>query len=273
MPPGAAEASACFVAASSFRDRYLLRLLEIGWFRALILLRERFALPGISLHYVLRKRRLEEIARDSLEAGFAQIIVLGAGFDTLALRLHEAFPRASFIEIDHPATQQVKREVLRGRGPLRGNLHLLAADLARQEMKHTLAACPGYRPGTDTLFIAEGLLMYLNEEQVETLFRSLREQSTGRGRFAFTFLEPQTGGQPGFPHAGRYVDWWLRRRGEPFQWAVKRDDLAGFVSGQGFTLREMIAADTLRHRYLPDDDARRINGDLIGLAEIAPPPQ
>ena len=33
--------------------------------------------------------------------GAKQVVILGAGFDTLALRLSEQFPSVKFIEVDH----------------------------------------------------------------------------------------------------------------------------------------------------------------------------
>ena len=54
---------------------------------------------------MLRKRLIEEVVRASLTEGVEQVVIIGAGFDTLALRLCAGFPRTNFIEIDHPATQ------------------------------------------------------------------------------------------------------------------------------------------------------------------------
>ena len=72
-------------------------------------------LPGILLHYALRKRFIEESARAFLERGGQQLVVLGAGFDTLAARIAEERPGVVCVEVDHPATQETKRRVLTAR--------------------------------------------------------------------------------------------------------------------------------------------------------------
>lgn len=82
-----------------------------GWALRRVLVRRLFFLvmnlmvPGIVAHYLVRKRRIEAAVRKALAAGASRVVVLGAGFDTLAWRLHEEFPGVEFLEIDHPATQ------------------------------------------------------------------------------------------------------------------------------------------------------------------------
>lgn len=63
---------------------------------------------GWVAHPVLRKRWIEDTVRASLDE-CTQVIVLGAGFDTLASRLHADVPTIRCWEIDHPSTLRVKR--------------------------------------------------------------------------------------------------------------------------------------------------------------------
>jgi methyltransferase (TIGR00027 family) len=112
------------------------------------------------LHYIVRKRYLEDVARECLAEGIRQVVVLGAGFDTLAWRLHHEYSEVCFIELDHPATQQAKKQILQKHGYIPQNLRLLPLDLAQTSLQDSLLACPHYNPALPSLFIAEGLLMY-----------------------------------------------------------------------------------------------------------------
>jgi len=93
------------------------RVLEAsGWFRGPFAslrssLTERFSIPGIRTHYVLRKKIIERETRAAIDEGFRQVVVIGAGFDVLALRLASEFPLVTFVELDHAATQNAKRLV------------------------------------------------------------------------------------------------------------------------------------------------------------------
>ena len=100
VPPGAAELCARFVSVEAVSRA------PLSW---AVWLAERATIPGLMLHFMLRKRFIEDSVRASLAAGCEQVVVVGAGFDTLAARLAAEFPQARFIEIDHPATQAAKR--------------------------------------------------------------------------------------------------------------------------------------------------------------------
>jgi methyltransferase (TIGR00027 family) len=143
-------------------------LLRKAWFRTLCKLLERATLPGICLHFALRKRILRQHAQAALAAGCTQVVVLGAGLDTLCMELKENRPNLRCIEIDHPATQALKCAAIAGKA-----IEFIAADLARQDLAALLQAHPGFRADARTLFVAEGLLMYMPLDAVRQLFAQM----------------------------------------------------------------------------------------------------
>ena len=91
--------------------------LAVRFFRTRIglwLVRKRFdkSIPGQFAEFGKRKAYFEAQARDAIAAGAHQILVLGAGYDLLCLRLAPEFPGVCFFEIDHPATASAKRRGL-----------------------------------------------------------------------------------------------------------------------------------------------------------------
>jgi O-methyltransferase involved in polyketide biosynthesis len=48
--------------------------------------------PGIVRHWMLRKRWIESRVRARIAAGASQVVVLGAGLDTLGVRLASELP-------------------------------------------------------------------------------------------------------------------------------------------------------------------------------------
>lgn len=269
IPPDAAEVWERFLtAADPGRARLVRRVANQGWAQALATLGERAVIPGVRLHYAVRKRYLEDAARRALSEGASQMVVLGAGLDPLALRLQREFPQALFVECDHPATQGVKRRALQGTdiGP---NLRLVELDLAKAGLSDVLPGLPGWRREADTLLIAEGLTMYLQARDVDALFAFLREHAGPGSRFAFTFMEPLRNGEIDFPGSTLFVRPWLRMVGEPFTWGIRREDLPGFLAARGFTLVEMAGADLLRQRYLAPAglaDRRLAVGEYVAVA-------
>jgi methyltransferase (TIGR00027 family) len=258
VPARAAELSASFVAARSRAARWAQDALGRRSARPFVAALERLTLPGIQLHYALRKLYLEETARACLAGGVRQVVIFGAGYDTLALRLHEQFPAVQFIETDHPATQARKIRTLaasrRGSAPRppATNLHFLPVDLTRGRLAATLLNFPGYRADAPTLFIAEGLLMYLAPAEVHALLQTIRDCSGGAPfiRFAFTFMEPRADGRVNFLAPSRAVDAWLGWRREVFKWGVGRAELPAYLRQRGFVPREVATGETFRRRYL-----------------------
>jgi methyltransferase (TIGR00027 family) len=190
---------------------------------------ERATIPGLMLHFILRKRRIEDAVRGALGRGCRQVVVLGAGFDTLAARLAPQFPNVRFIEIDHPATQAVKRAAV-----ARENLQFVAADLARTPLQQALAPSAG-----PSVFVIEGLLMYLTADQMAALFAAIGELQPGGGEVVFTVMEPRPDGRLAFHNAT-----WLERAllalwKEPFKSAVSRELLPGALARWGLRLREV----------------------------------
>lgn len=259
VPEQSAKLCASFVEPHSIiGKRFAVALQTSPLARFLVAMSERQFLPGIQLHYALRKRFLEEQTRHALSCGIRQIIILGAGFDTLALRLHKEFPDTQFIEADHPATQAAKLKVVATpRHMPNGNLSFLALDLAAQSIAGQLLSHTLYRPGEDTLFVAEGLLMYLERRAVDDVFSFVRDHSGARSLFAFSFMEGRDDDKRariGFRNSSRAVNAWLRLRGESFKWSIGVNRLPQYLRAFGFNAREIATHDTFRNRYLAPEN-------------------
>src|SRR5213595_578868 len=64
--------------------------------------REIFALiPFFEEHIRLRTRYLDDAVRAAVRSGTTHVVLLGAGFDTRALRMPELGPPVRVVEIDH----------------------------------------------------------------------------------------------------------------------------------------------------------------------------
>jgi methyltransferase (TIGR00027 family) len=216
-------------------DRWLAHSAKNPFTRALWRGVEALTLPGIVPHYWHRKRWIEAHCRRALQDGARQVVVLGAGFDTLGLRLLAEQPALSVVEIDHPATQAAKRQALHAapRG-VAAQPRYVALDLSAQPLPAL-----GLGPQDDVVFIAEGVLMYLQADRVHALFDALRNCGAGRVRLIFSFMSQWPDGGHGFRPRSRLVDTWLKWRGEPFMWALPPSAMAGLLAHHGFALRAL----------------------------------
>jgi methyltransferase (TIGR00027 family) len=248
-----------------FTDEYsgnrdpLVILMKVGLIRRIILFLEQFVLRGIFLHYALRKKHIRLISQKSVEEGFNQLVVLGAGFDTLSFTLRDLFNGLKLFEFDFPATQAVKLNALRKSNYNKDRIEFFATDLKTSNIASFLdAASKNLRANEPTVIIAEGLLMYLSEEEVENLLKYLSDFFTHRLRLVFTFLETDKKGKPNFYKESSIVDAYLRLQGELFHWGLPHSKLPQFLDNNGYCSLEM---------FQPEDREKDMYGDETILHE------
>jgi methyltransferase (TIGR00027 family) len=196
---------------------------------------ERLFVPRIITHFGIRKVMIERAARRAIGEGFAQVVVIGAGLDLLTLRLALSGANARLIEIDHPATQASKRRMLALAAIEAHSIELISADLATTTVADSLARAARFDPALPTIFVVEGLTMYLTGPQVRTLLKNLR-QSAPASRLLVTFMEPNAAGRVRFARETPLLRLLLRLIGEPFQWGVAKAELPSFLRSEGWTL-------------------------------------
>src|SRR4051812_19239490 len=195
--PGHRELLEANVAAFVPRGPRGLRMLKRRWYRRTLMAVEGVTARGIFLHYLLRKRFIEDAVRAAIADGCTQLVVIGAGLDTLATRIAREKAEVTCIEVDHPLTQSIKSSALDGEPPSR-NLALVPADLRERPLASVLQSVPIYDGTRRTAFVAEGLLMYLREGDVAKLLSDVRAIAPRGSRFVFTFMEGDGSGRPRF---------------------------------------------------------------------------
>jgi methyltransferase (TIGR00027 family) len=233
LPPGVVETTARLLVASGAVGGAAVR-----WSRSrrAVAVYEAFdwMMPGQFEAFAHRKAFCERQAREGIGAGATQVLVLGAGYDTLGWRLAPEFPGVGFFEIDHPATARLKAIGIAELGQ-RDNLHLIQEDLGERSLVEVLTANRSWDPAAQSVVVAEGLLMYLPPAGARDLFGQCAEIVGTGSRIAFTHVGT---GDDGRPDAGRWtglVLWLLEVSGEPWLWSLRPEELARFLEETGWT--------------------------------------
>ena len=211
------------------------------------------AIPGIYLHHLLRKRYIEQQVRKAITDNINQLVVIGAGLDTLGLRLSAEYPDLKVIEIDHPATQGLKRSILDSFTLPKGSIDFLPADLGSETLASVLKRCSFHDPKASSLFIAEGITMYLSEASVRELLKSIADQPSGSA-LIFTYMEETRPGCYDFSNARRVATWWLALRHERFTWGIRPEQLRGFLVECDLSLETQRTPEQLRLELLTESN-------------------
>lgn len=243
LPPGAAAQSAALLSRTAPTRLRLVQLLSRPGARLLVRGLERLALPGIQRHYAARKRYIEDAARAFLDDGGGQLLVIGAGLDTLAVRIARDLPQVRCVELDHPATSAVKQEAIGDRLP--ANLVLVPLELGRGPWEDVDQLDRSVR----TFVVLEGVTMYLTEQAVRDVLQGCARLAPG-SQLVWTFMHPDAAGRLRFHRAGPAVGAFLEHQHEPFTWGMPLGDVSAFLRPLGLEVQEIVTATQLRARYL-----------------------
>jgi methyltransferase (TIGR00027 family) len=125
---------------------------------------------GMRLFIAARHRVAEDRLAAAVAAGLRQIVVVGAGLDTTALRGLHAEAGARYFEVDHPSTQAWKRERIAELGLTPpATLTFTPVDFEQETLGDGLAAS-GFDGTAPAFFLWLGVVPYLTETAIfETL--------------------------------------------------------------------------------------------------------
>lgn len=126
-------------------------------------------------YIAVRTKFLDDLLNSTL-AQYRQVVILGAGLDTRAYRLAWA-PGTVVYEVDCPEVLQYKAQVLQDVTPA-CIYRPVSGDLTAPDVKWATAILDaGYQTTVPTIWLIEGVVMYLQEKEVHLLLQTLSHLS------------------------------------------------------------------------------------------------
>jgi methyltransferase (TIGR00027 family) len=235
-------------------------------------LRPLATLPGMKqwiLYMQVRTRVIDDALRDFIEAGGAQLVLLGAGFDCRALRMPE-LAAARVIEVDHPATQARKRSVLTELGA-HSPADYVTWDFEARPMEDLPDVLDeaGLDLGAPVFTIWEGVTMYLTEPAIDASLRAIRAWSSAGSQLAMTYFAKSRIEKPSLLTSLMAAV--VSTFGEPWKFGWRPEELPGYLAARDFTLvRDIALADAAKDLLPPELAAEVANADRRFALSAAP---
>jgi methyltransferase (TIGR00027 family) len=113
-----------------------------------------------------RSRIAEDALSRAVETGIEQVVILGAGLDTFALRNPHGAQQIRIYEVDHPATQAWKcQRLAEAQIALPPWLILVPVDFERDDLGEKLVAA-GFQQNSPAFFTWLGVVPYLTQDAI-----------------------------------------------------------------------------------------------------------
>jgi methyltransferase (TIGR00027 family) len=237
------------------------------------------AFPGV----VIRSRYAEDALREATLRGVRQYVLIGAGFDSFALRRPAFSDGLDIFEVDHPATQGFKIQRIKDCGiSLPPTVHFLAADLASEDLASVLARS-SFRRDEPAFFSWLGVTVYLTRQANLATLRSVASVGAPGSELVFTYVDQSefaAGGARSPDDANARA---VAAMGEPYLSGFDPKEIANDLMNVGLELIEDLDGREMSRRYgrtgsNPLQPAgslhivlARIPGRRI-QAEVTPPP-
>ncbi len=213
--------------------------------------------PGINGAVVARVRFIDDVVLQHLREELAQIIILGAGYDSRAYRIEGIKEKVTVFEVDHPFTQQIKmQKIVEVLGESPGHVKYVPMDFVKDDLQACLLKSD-YDPTKHSLFIMEGLTFYLPAETLDGILAFIAKHSGPQSAVVFDYLPPSViDGTSDTPESkNSWIE--VQRSGEQYRFGLESNELSAFLTQRGFTLKNNVNAPDCKSMYFHGQDLQR----------------
>jgi len=215
---------------------------------------------GVIYYANARTHHIDALLTDALKAGFRQVIIMSAGFDSRSYRFHTKYPEVRFFEIDQPATSAEKRrrvEKLLCKEP--DWVTFIPIDFNTQNLYEVLSQV-GCKVDRRTFYLWEGATYFISRNGVENTLRFIAEHSAPKSQVVFDYmLEGVVQGIDYSAHgARRTVDTVACIIGEPYVFGIDPLKIATFINLCGLAFLSDLGPADLTKRYLICSDGKAL---------------
>jgi len=232
-------------------------LLKSRWLFGLF--KRRFFPKGIYEYVVARTKYFDAAFSEALEDTVDQIVIFGAGFDSRALRFDRLNKGTQVFELDTLMTQTEKLKAYHSKGLAIPNcLVFVPIDFGKDRLEEK-TACAGLVADKKSLFLLEGVTMYLSHEAIESTFRFISGVSGAGSLIVFDYVHADVMRREEKRHGERDIYETVATVGEEWVVGLEESEIGQFLGRYGFRLRDHIGTWELEDRYF-----RNSRGLVVG---------
>ena len=206
-------------------------------------------LQPIAAEIICRARYTEDKLEAAIDNGMRQYVLLGAGFDSYALRHAATAENLRIFELDHPLSQQVKKErIYKHHDRLPPLLEFVPVDFEKQTLAEVLDDS-GYDRQQPAFFSWLGVAQYLPSTAVQNTLEALAAYAASGSELVFDYLLPASELSASDQSILKGLQRFTERRGEPLASYFTPAELATMANQSGFEVVENFSPDDQAAQY------------------------
>jgi methyltransferase (TIGR00027 family) len=214
---------------------------------------------GIYEYVIARTKYMDAVYQQAVQGELDPIVILGAGFDTRAIRFAVAGNHLSVYEFDSKNTQQTKLDLYKRNGvSIPPNVIFQPVDFEKESLSERLDAI-GFPEGKRCLFIMEGVSMYLEPKSVDVTFQTVTSYMGPHSLIAFDYVYSDVLSREKNRYGETALVRSVSRVNEAWQFGIEQGTIDQFLSKYGLQLQNHMNPTDIETRYFRD-----IRGDVIG---------
>ncbi len=225
-------------------------LARADWFRDWMIRASEKAVPGAWGGFLCRKRYIDDKLTETI-GNISSVVILGAGFDTLAYRL-PALADLPVWEVDQPVNIKAKGARLRKLfGDVPAHATLVPIDFDHEDLGNVLSS-HGFSSGHQTFFVWEAVTQYLTETGIRATFDFLAKVPAG-SRLAFTYVLKDLIDGKDF-HGQEYIYKKMVLKEKAWLYGMDPEEVSNLLGAYGWRVLEHIGYEELAERYVKQTD-------------------
>lgn len=198
---------------------------------------------------IARTKFIDDLLLQTIQSGVQQVLILGAGFDTRALRL-DFLKNITVIEIDHPDTSKFKLEKLKTTGQLPSNIRYLQLDFNKDNLEE-LAQRNEIDFTIPTTILWEGVTNYLTQIAINKTFEFVK-RFPFNSFIIFTYIHKQVLDNAQLFAGTEKLFENLKQNEEHWTFGFLPSELSGYLQQFGLTLIADKGANEYREKYISE---------------------
>jgi methyltransferase (TIGR00027 family) len=195
---------------------------------------------GLYEYVIARTAWFDQLLIHHLALHTSQIVILGAGFDSRAIRFSSSLGNSIIFELDQEATLDAKQQIFRqNQIVLSDHVRFVTTDF-ENDLWYADLIQAGFDPKLDSLFIWEGVTFYLTPQAVSKTLSQLTSCMNQNSALSFDYQH--TDAQHALFETGL--------KDEKILFGLDERSIDSYLQSFGLSLKQDLDAEALEERFL-----------------------